>query len=128
MRLNDMLNYKANREEVRRRFMLHVRKKREHWIWINDHNNDGQFYLKSKEVKPLPLQTHPKGKNVSARRLMFLLAFGEIPPGVNVKTICSVPACVRPEHLSINGKAYKIIEVEDALEGMRAILDAKPNV
>jgi len=128
MIINDLVNFRADKSEIRRRFMLHTRKKRDHLIWVNTHKNDGQFYLKRNEVRPKPLQTHPKGKNVSARRLMFLLAYGEIPEGVNVKTICSVPACVLPEHLSINGQPREQIPTEDESAEMLDILNAKPNV
>jgi HNH endonuclease len=126
MELNDMIKAGVDTWAIRRRFLTHIRKKKGHWIWINSHRDDGQFYLKAKEVKPLPRQAHPKGKNVSARRLIYLLCYGEIPDGVNIKTACSVPACCNPEHLSINGKILKVIEPQDAFKEIGEILDAKP--
>jgi len=128
MIINDLVNFRADKSEIRRRLMRHTTKKRDHLIWASAHKNDGQFYLKRNEVRPKPLQVHPKGKNVSARRLIYLLAYGEIPEGVHIKTTCCVPGCVKPEHLSIDGQPREQIPTEDESAEMLDILNAKPNV
>ena len=127
MKLSDMVRYDANMGRVRERLMLHIRKKRgDHWIWRHSHRDDGQFYLTRKEVTPLPLQVHPKGKHVSSRRLMYLLAYGEIPDGTNVKTACAVPACMNPEHLVLDLNEHTTIQAKEAMEEILTILNAKP--
>jgi hypothetical protein len=107
MKLDDMLGWRANPTEIYERLLTHIvvmNHGEHHWIWQHTHNDDGQFYLTAKEVAPLPRQVHPKGKNVSARRLMYLLFYNIIPDDAKIKTLCNVKACLNPEHLTISGQ------------------------
>jgi len=42
------------------------------------------------------------GKDMSVRRLAWIIANGPIPPNKHVKSICEIPFCVNPLHLTLS--------------------------
>jgi hypothetical protein len=147
MQLNDILGSHANREAILVRLKAKCVTAGElndpHWIYSGSHQGDGQFFLNHREVAPRPGQIHiPKGKTVSARRLMYLLHFERIPDGEKVETVCKIKACMNPAHLTVPGqevfeqamienklkvvKKQKELEAADLTEIKRILQDAKP--
>lgn len=108
VKLEDVI--KPNRiVDISRRILKHVSVDTEgnHWIWKNPHNGDGQFFIRKLETVPkIPGQRsrNEVGKYVGARRLMYLLHYGEIPTGYQVTTMCKTgmaQPCINPEHLTL---------------------------
>ena len=98
MLLSELLQETVKEDAIRKRFMVHVvSTPNSCWIWKKTHRRDGQFYLTKDEVRGL----RGEGKCVSARRLIYLLTYREIPNGKKVSTTCGVIGCVNPAHLEV---------------------------
>jgi hypothetical protein len=130
MQLEDILSFYANPHVIlvrlKARCTVAGEPGDEHWIYRGAHKDDGQFFLSHKEVAPLPRQVKIRnGKTVSARRLMYLLYYKEIPDGANVKTLCGVRSCMNPDHLTIRGRE----KYEDGiLRGVLVNVQDKPAI
>jgi len=100
MIIGELLREGASEDAIRRRLMSHVVgfNPNSCWIWKKSHRGDGQFYLTKSEIR----NTYGEGKCVSARRLMYLLTYREIPNGKHVKTTCGIRGCVNPTHLELS--------------------------
>ena len=72
---------------VEDRFWAKVQKSDECWIWTANRNRRGygKFCL-NKRQEP-------------AHRVVYMLTYGDIPPGAWVLHHCDNPSCVRPDHL-----------------------------
>lgn len=100
MILGELLSEVAKEDAIRKRFMTHVvATPTSCWIWKKTHRRDGQFYLTKDELRDT--RGFAEGKCVSARRLIYLLTYREIPNGKKVKTTCGVIGCVNPAHLEV---------------------------
>jgi hypothetical protein len=99
MIIGELLQETASEDAIRKRIMTHVAGSNPDscWVWRKSHRGDGQFYLTKDEVRNF--KGAGEGKCVSARRLMYLLTYREIPNGKQVKTTCMVRGCVNPNHL-----------------------------
>ena len=99
MLVSELLLPSANETDIKARFMKHVVTSDSTgcWIWRQAHRGDGEFYLTKSEIKNL----NAEGKRVSARRLMYLLTYREIPKGKMIKASCGTLRCVNPAHLVI---------------------------
>lgn len=73
--------------EVPARFWPKVDKARDCWLWLGGKDSWGYGALKI------------RGKQESAHRISWVLAFGPIPSDLWVLHHCDTPACVRPDHL-----------------------------
>ena len=71
------------------RLMNRVTKTNTCWRWTGAVNNCG--YGK--------LSIPPRGKQILAHRLSYLLFVGDIPKGYELDHLCRVRECVNPEHL-----------------------------
>lgn len=58
------------------------------WPWMACKNRKGYGHF-----------TLTGGKHIGAHRASFLIAGGEIPPGLTLDHLCRNPACVNPAHL-----------------------------
>lgn len=67
------------------------------WLWTRARHEQGYGLLK----------VRIKGKyyKVRAHRISYLLAHGYLPDELHILHSCDVPACVRPDHLSL-GDAF----------------------
>jgi hypothetical protein len=63
------------------------------WLWTASKDQDGYGWY-----------TPPGGRTTRAHRHSYCLAHGDIPKGQVVMHVCNTPACVRPEHVSEDGK------------------------
>ena len=73
------------------RFEQKVDRFGEHHLWVGSKKADGTGKMKV------------DGKTVTARRVAWELAKGPLPVDVEVKSCPHVKACVRLDHLSLNG-------------------------
>ena len=48
---------------------------------------------------------HVRGRRVRAHRYAYEMAFGEIPPGMDVCHACDTPPCCNPAHLFVGTRA-----------------------
>ena len=64
------------------------------WAWVGAHNNGGYGHI------------WQDGKYVSAHRLSYILAFGDIPDDIFVLHRCDNPSCVNQDHLE-RGSQHK---------------------
>lgn len=81
------------------RFWAYVEKTPTCWLWTGYRlrGTYGMFYPKPKE-------------QWYAHRYSYTLAHGPIPPGLVVRHLCHVQACVRPEHLALGTQADNIAD------------------
>ncbi len=72
---------------------------------------------------------HPKYNNKAARRLVYALAKGPIPPGKLVTTTCGCAQCLSPEHLALISKSQAAVKGNACLtvRMRKAIASAKAN-
>lgn len=73
-----------------KRFWTKVLKTTSCWLWAGtvQSNGYGQHYLKG-------------GRAILAHRYSYQLAYGEIPPGMQLHHTCENRKCVNPEHLEL---------------------------
>ncbi len=69
------------------RFWSKVNKSDECWVWTRARNPKGYGWFGFRQRLQL------------AHRVSWMLAFGDIPEGLDVLHSCDNPPCVRPEHL-----------------------------
>jgi len=74
-------------EKIEDGFWEKVTKTPDCWVWHGSQNKQGygNFWY--------------SGKCLKAHRASWMMAYGEIPSGLDVLHKCDNPACVRPEHL-----------------------------
>lgn len=77
------------------RFMRHVEKGDQHWLWVGSRYGAGirygQFLWKATDKRIV----------IPAHRASWMLHVGEIPSGLIVRHKCRRPDCVNPEHLEL---------------------------
>lgn len=75
------------------RFEAKVDRSGDHHIWTGAQRANGTGFLKV------------AGKPVTAQRVAWELAYGELPSGASVKGCPDMKSCVRVEHLAVHGQA-----------------------
>jgi integrase len=75
------------------RFEAKVNRSKEHHVWTGSRLADGSGQLRV------------NGKLTTARRVAWELAHGPLPPGARVLGCAADPACVRVDHLALQGGA-----------------------
>lgn len=77
-------------------------------IWTGKRNNKGYG-----------LMFHA-GKNRYAHRAAYMMVYGEIPAGMQVRHKCDVPACVRADHLELGTQADNMQDMASRGRASRA--------
>jgi hypothetical protein len=80
------LNAPERRAEL---FWAQVEKTPSCWLWTGWKLNSGYG------------ETTIRGRKITAHRLSYIWAYGEIPKGKLIMHTCDTPLCVRPDHLRI---------------------------
>ena len=83
------------------RFLTHLTKAGEHWLWKGETTRDGQGVF------------HIGERRVSAKQFSWELANGAVPDGSIVMVTCELRTCVHPDHLRCTSRS----------EMMRATMD-----
>src|SRR5437660_11986596 len=78
------------------------------WIWQRSIRSSGYWACQF------------RGRADNAHRVAYILAFGEVPPGLSVLHTCDVKLCVKPWHLWA-GTQYE--NMEDMTEKGRRCMD-----
>ena len=89
--LGDNMNYRNL--TVAERFLTKIKYTDTCWLWTDGKNPQGYGNFSMKH------------KTIGAHRLIYLLYYGELPPGLCVLHKCDTPACVRPDHLFLGTHA-----------------------
>ena len=74
-------------QTLKQRFVRHVDKQADCWIWMSTRIKDGYGLFKI------------AGQNQLAHRLAYEWEYGSIPEGLELDHTCRTPACVRTDHL-----------------------------
>lgn len=69
------------------------------WLWQGAVAGSGYGYF------------YFRGKSVCAHRVAWILANGEIPPGLCILHTCDNPLCVRPGHLFLGDRASNMADM-----------------
>ncbi len=75
---------------VETRFWRHVVRTGGCWLWTGAKFTDGYGKIRLDRASK---------KYISAHRLSWQIAYGQVPQGLSVLHQCDTPACVRPDHL-----------------------------
>ncbi|MER3405479.1 MAG: hypothetical protein C4289_10265, partial [Chloroflexota bacterium] len=86
------------------RFWAKVQKTDGCWYWLGQVNKDGYGYL------GVGSKLNGTKRLVKAHRVVFELAFGPIPEGLEVCHHCDEPRCVRPDHLFLGTHADNMVD------------------
>lgn len=83
------------------RYWMKVNKTPTCWLWTGAADKHGYGSIK-----------HGKGTR-KAHHISYELAYGEIPPGMEVLHSCDNPSCVRPDHLKAGTHARNMAEMAE---------------
>jgi len=98
------------------RFEQKVDRFGEHHLWVGSKKADGTGKMKI------------DGKTVTARRVAWELAKGPLPVHIEVKSCPHVKACVRLDHLSLNGGDDSAVQRTRMLQGAGSKREVRPGV
>lgn len=83
-----------------KRFWNKVKKKAECWEWCGAKDRNGYGHIRI------------DGHLLSAHRLSWVLAYGDIPKGLQVLHKCDNRPCVRPAHLFLGTQRDNIVDMK----------------